>query len=133
MKSIPFDPQTDLAPVPFGLAHLELAREMKSRGLQWKPHVGCFVWDSKEIIEAPSPFPRRIYFILSLSRFVDIFGTAENAARNLVWLPTWHQARLIAVRLGVGLEKIAALWPEQSPPAPGEELLGIYRIILEAL
>jgi hypothetical protein len=133
MKSIPFDPQTDLAPVPFGLAHLELAREMKSRGLQWKPHVGCFVWDHQETIEAPSPFPRRIYFILSLPRFVDIFGSVDNAAEKLVWLPTWHQARLLAASLGIDPERVAGLFRSDSVPAPGQELLGLYRLLLSAI
>jgi hypothetical protein len=54
-------------------------------------------------------------------------------AEKLVWLPTWHQVRLIADRLGVDNCKIAGLWTSESTPAPGEELHSIYRLILEKL
>ena len=59
MKPIPFDPATDMAPIPFDQNHLELARQLKQAGLEWKPHVGCFVWDHEKHIEADSPFPLR--------------------------------------------------------------------------
>ena len=133
MKPIPFDPATDVAPIPFEQRHLELARQMKQRGLSWKPHVGCFVWDPQAHIEAESPFPMRVYFILSLPRFVSMFGSPEAVVEKLVWLPTWHQARLMALRLGVDAEKIAGLWLPEAIPAPGEELVGIYQLLLEAL
>ena len=133
MKPIPFDPAIDLAPLPFDQAHLNLAREMKQRGLVWSPHVGCFVWDHEGRIEVESPFPLGVYFILSLPRFISIFGSPEAVARKLVWLPTWHQARLLCMDLGVGPEKIPGLWPPGLPLPPGDELLGIYRLILEAL
>jgi hypothetical protein len=133
MKPVPFDPKTDLAPLPFDQSHLDLAREMKARGVRWKPHVGCFVWDHQELIEAPSPFPLRVYFVLSLPRFVDIFGSVDNAAEKLVWLPTWHQARLLAASLGIGPKAIAGLLLPEASPAPGQELLGLYRLICSAL
>ena len=61
MKPIPFNPENDLAPIPFNENHLHLAYKMKKIGLQWKPHVGCFVWDAEKQIEAESPFPLRVY------------------------------------------------------------------------
>ena len=133
MKPIPFDPASDLAPMPFEERHLQLARQMKDCGLPWNPHVGCFVWDPEAAIEADSPFPLRVYFILSLPRFFSIFGSPEEVADKLVWLPTWHQARLLAQQLGVDPEKLSGLWKTESVPPPGEELAGIYRMILEAL
>lgn len=133
MKPIPFDPETNMAPLPFDESHLALAREMKQRGLAWTPHVGCFVWDHDAHIEAESPFPLRVYFILSLPRFVSIFGNIEAVAEKLVWVPTWHQARLLANRLGVSPKKAAELWTAETASSPGDELLGIYRLILEAL
>jgi hypothetical protein len=87
--------------MPFDQDHLTLAREMKGQGLHWKPHVGCYVWDDKGYIRAESPFPLRIYFVLSLPRFINVFGSLDAVAKKLVWLPTWHQARLLAVSLGV--------------------------------
>lgn len=133
MKPIAFNPATDAAPIPFEPEHQQLARSMKQRGLTWKPHVGCFVWDPERHIEVESPFPLRVYFILSLPRFIGIFGDLEAVADKLVWLPTWHQARLLALRLGVDQKKICGLWSLESAPAPGSELLGLYRLILAGL
>jgi hypothetical protein len=133
VKPIAFNPATDAAPIPFEETHLELARQMKKRGLAWKPHVGCFLWDPEAHIEAESPFPMRIYFVLSLPRFIGIFGSLEAVADKLVWLPTWHQARLLALQLGVETERIVGLWSSDPLPPPGQELAGIYRLILEAL
>ena len=84
MKPMTFNPDMDIAPIPFDQKHLQLAREMKQRGLVWKPHVGCFVWDYDEHIEAESPFPMRVYFILSLPRFITIFGSLEALEDKLV-------------------------------------------------
>jgi hypothetical protein len=133
MKAIPFDPATDLAPVPFDSRHLHLAREMKKRGLEWKPHAGCFVWDYENIIKVHSPFPLNIYFVLSLPRFMDIFDNLDNMKAKLVWLPTWHQARLLADNRGVDHGKISALWSGDDCVQPGEELLMLYRLILEKI
>jgi hypothetical protein len=133
MKPMPFNPDMDIAPIPFDQKHLQLAREMKQRGLAWKPHVGCFVWDYDEHIKAESPFPMRVYFILSLPRFITIFGSLEAIEDKLVWLPTWHQARLLAMRLGVSHEKMSGFWGPDSVPSPGDDLLGMYRLIVGAL
>ncbi len=131
MKPIPFDPTADAAPIPFTRPHLERARDMKALGLAWHPHVGCFVWDPDQHIAAASPFPLRVYFILSLPRFMEIFGNTEAMTEKLVWVPTWHQARQMAARLGIGPEAVAGLW--SAPPAPGDELLGLYGLIQAAL
>ena len=101
MKSIAFNPENDLAPLPFNKQVCRLAMQMKQLGLTWQPHVGCFVWDPDGFIRPESPFPDQIYFILSIPRFIDIFGTVEHIAEKLVWLPTWHQARLLCQKLGV--------------------------------
>lgn len=61
-------------------------------------------------------------------------GAGRDAvAQQLVWLPTWHQARLLSTGLGVDPREIAGLWPPESTVPPGEELLGMYRLILERL
>lgn len=101
MTPIPFDPATDLAPIPFDNRICRLGRELKDKGLTWRPHVGCFVWDPEGLIQSPSPFPNRIYFVLSLPRFLDIFGTVENMVAKLIWLPTMHQARTLCRQLGL--------------------------------
>ncbi|MHC4639967.1 MAG: hypothetical protein ACYTBV_21130 [Planctomycetota bacterium] len=110
MKPIAFNPENDLAPIPFNKRVCRLAMQMKQLGLPWQTHVGCFVWDPDGFIKADSPFPDQIYFILSLPRFIDIFGTVENIAEKLVWLPTWHQARLLCQKLGLSHNAIADMW-----------------------
>jgi hypothetical protein len=133
MKPIPFDPAIDLAPIQFDEGLTRLAQEMKQNGLSWKPHVGCFVWDPLGRIEPDSPFPARVYFILSLPRFLDLFGSLEAMTEELVWLPTWHQGRLLCRKLAIDDEQVADLWRASDIPAPGEELKGLYRLILECL
>ena len=100
-----FNSEEDFAPMPFDKQICLKALEMKSSGLVWRPHVGCFVWDPDEIIKPDSPFPNRIYFILSLKRFIDIFETIDRIADELVWLPTYNQAQLIYRQLA-GLETV---------------------------
>ena len=133
MKPIRFNPETDLAPLPFDQRHLEAARRLKTQGLKWHPHVGCFVWDEMGTIEAESPFPGNVYFILSMPRFLGIFGSLENMLAKLVWVPTWHQSRLIAKELGLDLSGTGAIGLDLNALIPGEELLAIYRLIRDAL
>jgi hypothetical protein len=133
MKAIPFDPEKDIAPLPFEAGHVELAKQLKRLGLPWAPHVGCFVWDGEGAIDAGSPFPERIYFILSMPRFISIFGSIEAMREKLVWLPTWHQARLLCRRLGIEDKEIAAIWSPDRPMNPGDELLVIYQKLADAL
>jgi hypothetical protein len=89
--------------------------------------VGCFVWDPQEAIQPASPFPNQVYFILSLPRFLDIFGTAEAMQDKLVWLPTWHQACLLCSRYGVD--------PTDAGRAssPTDALRSLYQLLLGAL
>lgn len=133
MKRVPFDPKKDIPPIPFERKHLQLAFEMKECGLIFKPHVGCFVWDVHEYIKVASPFPLRVYFILSITRFIGVFGTLEALAEKLVWVPTWHQARWLAGSLGITQEDVLDLFSREAVSQPGDELLGLYQLILRAL
>jgi len=133
MTPIPFDPEKDLAPLPFDDRICRQARQMKAAGLKWQPHVGCFVWDPEHFIKQDSPFPNRIYFVLSLPRFIEIFGDIKTMAAKLVWLPTWHQARLLCQKLGTPLDTVAKLWQDNDSLSPGDELLAIYQVIIDAL
>ena len=119
--------------MPFDTQTCQLAQEMKRLGIDWRPHVGCFVWDPDNAIEVDSPFPHRIYFVLSLPRFINIFGSLEAVAEKLVWLPTWHQARLLCTQLNIPDEVIAAIWQDGSVFSTGEELHKIYQLIIGAL
>ena len=133
MKPIPFNSQNDMAPIPFDAHICRLAGEMKSFGLPWQPHVGCFVWDPEGYIEADSPFPDRVYFILSMPRFLQIFGNVEQMVAKLVWLPTWHQARLLCDRLGVGQKDVSNIFESKPSLSAGQELQSIYELIVSAL
>jgi hypothetical protein len=133
MKPAPFDPETDLATTPFEGRHCQLAAELKDAGLRWTPHVGCFVWDQQEHIEVSSPFPGRIYFTLNLGHFLKTFDTVEEIAENLVWLPTWHQARLLCEDYGVGSAFLRAILSGDNNLKPGDELLAAYALLLQVL
>jgi hypothetical protein len=133
MKPIPFDPQKDLSPMVFDTRICQLASDIKRLGINWQPHVGCFVWDPDNTIEVDSPFPHRIYFILSLPRFIDIFGSVEAMVEKLVWLPTWHQARLLCKQLNVPDEAVTNIWQSRKSFSPGEELQKIYELIIDVL
>ena len=133
MTPIHFNPETDLAPIPFDERICRLAADLKNLGLNWQPHVGCFMWDPQNVIKIESPFPDKIYFILSLPRFIDIFGSVADIAEKLVWLPTWHQARLLCQRLGVREDDLAEDWRTQKGFSAGEDLYRLYQRIGEAL
>jgi hypothetical protein len=128
MSPIPFNPASgDLPPIPFDDEICALAQQLKENGLPWQPHVGCFVWDSENLIRSDSPFPNRIYFILSLPRFIDLFGSREAIQEKLIWLPTWHQARLLCQQY--------SLDPGETKrrTRPAEELQSLYRLLLDGL
>lgn len=133
MRSTPFRGGTGLAPIPFELDHRLAAKRLKETGLVWHPHVGCFVWDELAGIGAPSPFPDRIYFILNLGHFLRRFGTVENMVDKLVWLPTWHQARLICLGMGIDSSEIWEALCSAGVEDAGNELLLIYNLILQRL
>ncbi|MFZ2087168.1 MAG: hypothetical protein WAU47_01225 [Desulfobaccales bacterium] len=133
MKSTPFDPAFDLAPTPFEERHCLRAMHLKEAGLRWKPHAGCFVWDREGVIQVPSPFPRQIYFILNLGRFLELFETIENLMAKLVWLPTWHQARLLAGLMGIDVKEIYGIRSSGSIETPEDELHLLYEILLAKL
>ena len=116
--------------MPFDQQHCQGAAQLKKRGLPWTPHVGCFVWDPHEIIEVTSPFPGRVYFILNLGHFLRIFGSLEEICKNLVWLPTYHQARLLCDQVGVDREEISAVLGSAENIRAGDELLALYKMIL---
>ena len=133
MKSKRFNPEKDLAPIPFDERICLQALRMKKGGLAWQPHVGCFVWDPDEFIKPTSPFPGRIYFILSLARFIEIFDSIEHIAEKLVWLPTWYQARLVCQQLGIADQAVDVRRQQDHPILPADELVHVYGLIADAL
>lgn len=127
MPSVPFDAANDLPPIPFDRTVCALALDLKRSGLPWTPHVGCFVWDPEHRIAPESPFPNRVYFILSLPRFQDLLGSLDAVRDKLVWLPTWHQACLLCRRYAVDDTEA------RQAPKPTDALKTVYRLLIEAL
>ena len=127
MQPTPFNPESDLPPIPFDREICRLAAALKQSGLPWHPHVGCFVWDPSRYIRPASPFPHDIYFILSLPRFIGIFGSIDAIQEKLIWLPTWHQVRLLCQRYGIDPA------PQLPAVSPTEELKTLYRLVKSAL
>ena len=133
MKSTPFNPSTDLPPISFDQRHCELAADLRDAGLPWTPHVGCFVWDRDRFIQVSSPFPNRIYFILNMGHFLRLLGTVGDMKRQLIWLPTWYQARLLCAQLGVTDDKIHASRMNEGVRKVEDELTELYGLLLSAL
>jgi len=133
MTSTRFNPEKDFATMPFDNEICHRALDMKKCGLIWRPHVGCFVWDPDKFIKPASPFPGRIYFILSLARFIEIFDTIDQIAQKLVWLPTWHQARLLCRQLGIVDDFDKKSQKIDAVLSPVDELLHIYGKIVDNL
>ncbi len=131
MHPEPFDESRDYAPTPFDRRHCEMAARLKEAGLRWFVHVGCFAWDAGGVLIDFTPLPNNVYFILNLSIFARALGGVDQIHRKLVWLPTWHQARLLCREHGVPDEAVAAIW--SSPMGPGDELLALYELLLEKL
>ena len=96
----PVSTSNDNPPMCFDREILIQAEQLKSLGLQWTPQIGAFVWDRHEMISAPSPFPNRVYFILSMQRFLKIFNNTETMVTHLIWVPTAFQAIEICRALG---------------------------------
>lgn len=122
-----------LAPMPFNAQQCRVALALKEAGLPWAPHVGCFVWDPNGYIPASSPFPGRIYFILNLEHFLKYFPSFEVMSQQLIWLPTWHQTRLLCAQFGVENEEIRGLWKTSGALSPGDDLFSLYVLLLGVL
>jgi hypothetical protein len=120
-------------PIPINDNVLESALHLKRLGLPWTPQVGCFVWDREGVISAPSPFPKRVYFILNMRRFTDIFGSEEEMRQQLVWVPTWHQAFGLCRRLGVADTEADQFFEGRGVPAEETGLMQVYALIASKL
>jgi len=119
--------------LPFEKRHCEMAARMKAGGLEWEPAVGYFVWDPDGHIKVQSRFANRIYLILDLDYFVGMFGSVENIATDLIWLPTWQQAILILSGWGASAGELSPLKALRFKVDAGRELYRLYGLILEKL
>jgi hypothetical protein len=74
-----------------------------------------------------------MYFILNLGHFLRIFGSLDDISKKLVWLPTYHQARLLCDQVGVDQEEVSAVLASAETIRPGDEILELYKMILHRL
>jgi hypothetical protein len=133
MKSTPFVQGTDLEPIPFTENLCQAAKRLKAGGLDWRPHVGCFVWDESGAIKASSPLPNRIYFILNLNHFIRIFHSIEGMKNALVWLPTWHQTKLLCRRVGLSTQEIEEALRGHPFKETDGDLIALYELLRHRL
>ncbi|GAB5403018.1 MAG: hypothetical protein Aurels2KO_12490 [Aureliella sp.] len=117
----------------FSSEELELAQLFKAFGLDWTPRPGMYVLDQSELIECPSPFQDRVFFILDLKHFLRRSGTIESLKDRVCWLPTWEQARQILSDLGVPAAQIALRLVDSRALIEGTERLELYRMIEERI
>jgi hypothetical protein len=117
----------------FSDEELELAQLFKAYGLDWTPAPGQYVLDQGQLIEAPSPFQDRVYFILELKHFLRRSGTLDALKERMCWLPTFEQSRLLLRRFGLGESQVAERLCRSGAIARGSERLELYRMIEDCL
>ena len=119
--------------VHFTDEELQLAQLFKAYGLDWTPQVGHYVLDQSNLIECPSPFQDRVYFILDLKHFLRRSGTLDSLKDRMCWLPNWEQARHLLREIGVTSNALAQRLYDTRAIALGTERLELYRMIEEQI
>ncbi len=112
---------------------IDLARQMRSRGLPWEPAVGDYVYDEGGLIEAPSPFQPGVYFILDLKHFLRRSSDIATLKARVFWLPQWHQCRMILRGLGVSDAAVISRLVAARAFETQSELCLLYELMLETL
>lgn len=117
----------------FSPEEIALARQLKAAGLPWHPQPGHFVWDEAGVIEQPSPFHDRVFFILDLKHYLRRTTTFENLQKMFYWLPTWQDSREVLQALGISSSDIANRLVVEKAVEQDVERLVLYRMIHEGL
>lgn len=117
----------------FSEEELELAQLFKAYGLPWTPRCGQYVFDQTRLIEAPSPFQPRVYFILDLKHFLRRAGSLEELQRRMCWLPDWHEARELLQTMGVSSTAVTQRLIASGALLAYAERLELYRLIEDHL
>lgn len=112
---------------------ISLARKMRDQGLPWEPTVGQYVFDETAMIDAPSPFQHRVYFILDMKHFLRRSGDVATLKARMFWLPQWHQARALGRGLGITDTRLAERLVAERALESQSELRFLYELLVEAL
>jgi len=113
----------------FSQQEIDAARNLRELGVSWFPAPGHFVFDEAGVIEQPSPFQERVYFILELKHFLRRTGCVDRLKVALFWLPTWHDARELLRAQGVADGEVADALRNARAIENRSELLTLYRLI----
>ena len=116
--------------VEFSPDEIDLCDQLKGAGLPWHPAPGHFVWDPQQLIERPSPFHDRVYFILDLKHFLRRTGTLQRLIETMVWLPTWEQGRRLLRDQGVPDSQVSTNLVDAKALSRGTERLVLYQQLL---
>ena len=108
----------------FSVDQIELACRMKDSGLPWEPQVGHYVYDRSKVCQRGSPFQEGVYFILDYPCFCRHVGGADTLEREMVWLPTWYDCRMLLKQGGVADAEVVAVASAGIPA--GAELTHLY-------
>jgi hypothetical protein len=117
----------------FSAEEIALAQLFKAFGLEWHPACGQYVLDQANLVECPSPFQPKVYYILDLKHFLRRAGTIEHLKTQMCWLPDWEQTRDILQGLGVAPEAIAERLQSADALANRTERLELYRLVEEVM
>lgn len=115
----------------FTTENINLALLLKEKGVEWTPSAGCYIWDQHNTIKRKSPFPNNIYYILDIEYFTGLFGSTEQLAEQVVWLPTYLEALYLCRKKGVSMQKLQKLGVNIVDGNPGKELLKLYQILAD--
>lgn len=117
----------------FSNEEISIARKLHTLGLPWQPQPGHYVWDEKGIIEQPSPFMEKVYFILDLKHFLRRSETIEGLKGAMFWLPTWEQCRELLRSYQVSDATILDKISQTEVWASTTERLTLYQLLEQCL
>jgi hypothetical protein len=112
---------------------IQLAKQMRTQGLNWGPKAGNYVYDETGFCKQPSPFQEKVYFILNYDYFMKAVGGVERFKEIMIWLPTWYDARQILRTFEVSNENILEHLNGQRAIEQGHERLALYQLISSLL
>ena len=110
-----------------------LARELRAQGLPWEPRAGHYVYDETGFCKQPSPFQKKVYFILNYNYFMKTVGGVERFKEIMLWLPTWDDARELLRRFEVSDQEILACLKKHEAIERGTERIALYELIASQL
>ena len=113
----------------FSQDEIDAARRLKLMGLDWVPSPGHYVYDEVGVIEKPSPFQDRVYFILDLKHFLRRTGCVESLKTIMLWLPTWHDTRGLMHAQGISDFEVAEALRSAHSIETGSELITLYGLL----